>query len=118
MLTRSVQETLGTERDVQGDGWKSRRLVVAADGLPCSVHETLVDAGTTLRFDYRAHTETVYCVEGQGSVEDVARGQRTPLSPGSLYSVFIGDDHILRTETRMKFLCIFTPALAGTEEAD
>lgn len=59
MFTRSVEEILGTERDVHGEGWKSRRLVLAEDGLPFSVHETLVEAGRSLRFTYRAHSETV-----------------------------------------------------------
>jgi L-ectoine synthase len=118
MFSRSVQEIIGTERDVHGDGWKSRRLVLAGDGLPFSVHETTVEAGAHLRFTYQNHSETVYCIEGRGTVEDVARGAIIPLEPGSLYSVGIGDDHIIRAETEIKFLCVFEPPLTGTEEAD
>jgi L-ectoine synthase len=118
MFSRCVQEIIGTQRDVHGDGWKSRRLVLAVDGLPFSVHETMVEAGTVLRFTYRSHSETVYCIEGRGTVEDVAKGKVIKLVPGCLYSVGIGDDHIVRAETDIKFLCIFEPPLAGAEEAD
>jgi L-ectoine synthase len=118
MFSRSVQEIIGTERDVHGKGWKSRRLVLAGDGLPFSVHETIVEAGAILRFSYRAHSETVYCIEGRGTVEDVAAGKVYQLEPGTLYTVGIGDDHTLKAETEIKFLCIFEPPLVGTEEAD
>lgn len=118
MFTRSVKEILGTDRDVHGEGWKSRRLVLAEDGLPFSVHETLVEAGRSLRFTYRAHSETVYCVEGRAMVEDVARGRVTELRPGSLYSVAIGDDHFVTAESDVTFVCVFAPPLVGAEEAD
>lgn len=118
MIYTSVQEILGSERDVAGEGWKSRRLLLAGDGLPFSVHETVVEAGSELRFRYRRHSETVYCVDGEGSLEDVAGGRRLPLGPGTLYSVGIGEEHVLRASTDVRFLCIFEPALEGDEEAD
>jgi L-ectoine synthase len=118
MFSRCVQEIIGSVRDVHGEGWKSRRLVLAGDGLPFSVHETTVEAGAVLRFTYRFHSETVYCIEGRGTVEDAVQGKMVRLMPGCLYSVGIGDDHILRAETEIKFLCIFEPPLKGAEEAD
>ena len=118
MIVRTVEEILDTERDVAGEGWKSRRMVLAKDGLPVSVHETTVEAGTTLRFCYETYRETVYCIEGRGSLENVSSGERYDLRPGTLYSVQIGDDHIVRAETDIKFLCIFDPPLQGTETAD
>jgi L-ectoine synthase len=113
MFTRSAKEIIGSERDVHGSGWKSRRLVLARDGLPFSVHETIVDAGAVLQFTYRSHSETVYCIEGKGTVEDVAVGGIIELEPGCLYSVSIGDEHILTAKSEMKFLCIFEPPLTG-----
>jgi L-ectoine synthase len=118
MFTRSVAGIIGTDRDVSGPGWKSRRLVLAEDGLPFSMHETIVEAGSELSFAYRSHSETVYCVQGNGSVQDVARGTTTQLEPGSLYSVGIGDEHVLRAGTEMTFLCVFAPPLLGRESAD
>lgn len=118
MFYTSVGKILGSERDVEGQGWKSRRLLLAGEGLPFSVHETSAEAGMELRFCYQNHSETVYCVEGKGSLEDVASGEVHALEPGVLYSVAIKEDHILRFETDCKFLCIFEPPLTGAETAD
>jgi L-ectoine synthase len=118
MIIRSVSETIGGERDVHGRGWMSRRLVLADDGTGYSLHETTLEAGIELRFEYRHHRETVYCVEGEGTVEDVGSGRLVPLRPGSMYSAGIGEPHVVRAETQVKVLCVFTPALAGREEAD
>jgi L-ectoine synthase len=82
------------------------------------VHETTVAAGSELRFNYRNHSETVYCIEGEGSIEDVAGERFFPIAPGTLYSVGIGEDHILRIQKDTRFLCILEPALEGQEEAD
>jgi L-ectoine synthase len=118
MFQTSVAEILATERDVHGEGWKSRRLMLAREGAPYSVHETVVSAGSRLRFTYRAHRETVYCIRGEATVEDVTIGARHALTPGSLYSVGIGEDHIVSAITDVTFLCIFDPPLEGSEEAD
>lgn len=118
MLARDVRDIIGTERDVHGEGWMSRRLVLAGDGLRYSVHETIIEAGTTLRFTYRSHRETVYCVAGDGSVRSVATDEAWPIRPGSLYSVGVGDDHIVTARSELKLLCIFDPPLEGREEAD
>ena len=118
MFVRDVKDILGTERDVTGKGWKSRRLIVARDGLKYSVHETILEANTTLSFTYAAHRETVYCIEGKGSVQNVLTGETWPLHPGSIYSVGVGDDHVVKTQSEMKLICIFDPPLEGQEEAD
>jgi L-ectoine synthase len=118
VIVRSVEEILGTPRDVHGRGWKSRRIILAGDGLEYSVHETTLEPGQRLRFQYRNHRETVYCVDGEGTVEDMSDGRVIPLQPGVLYSAGIGDDHVVTTTSEMKLICIFTPALVGSEEAD
>lgn len=82
MLIRHVDEVRGTERDVQGDGWRSRRLVLAAEGIGYSVHETTLAAGISLRFEYEHHRETVYCVSGEGGIEDLSSGRAAALSAG------------------------------------
>lgn len=118
MITRSVSEVVGSERDVHGPGWKSRRLIVADDDVGYSLHETILEPGVELRFEYLNHRETVYCIDGAGSVEDLNSGRRVPLRPGSTYSAGIGEPHVVRADTEVKVLCVFTPALTGTEEAD
>jgi L-ectoine synthase len=118
MFVRGVEEILGTERDVQGNGWKSRRLILARDGLKYSVHETILEPNITLSFTYKAHRETVYCVSGEGSIENLSTGEISVLRPGIIYSVGIGDPHTVTTRSEMKLMCIFDPPLEGREEAD
>jgi L-ectoine synthase len=113
MIIRSVNEVTGTERDVHGEGWRSRRLLLADDGIGYSLHETTLDAGIELRFEYRNHRETVYCLEGEGSVEDVASGRRTVLRPGSMYSAGIGEPHVVRTDTQMRVSASSPPRSAA-----
>jgi L-ectoine synthase len=117
MIVRSVTDVIGTARDVHGQGWKSRRVVLAGEGPDYSVHETTLDAGVTLRFEYQHHRETVYCIAGEGTIEDLGAGRVVRLGPGGLYSAGIGEDHIITTDTEMKLVCIFSPPLAGDEEA-
>jgi len=75
MFVRNVKDIVGTDRDVAGNGWRSRRLILARDGLKYSVHETILEANGALRFAYASHRETVYCIEGEGSVRNVVTGE-------------------------------------------
>ena len=118
MIYRTVASVVGTEREASGEGWKSRRFLLAEDGLPFSVHETTVAAGSELRFNYRNHSESVYCVSGRGTIELVGEGRVLPIRPGTFYTVGIGEEHVLRLEEDTKFLCVFEPPLEGQEEAD
>jgi L-ectoine synthase len=118
MLYRTVEALVGTEREAVGDGWRSRRFILAEDGFPFSVHETTVESGTVLHLKYRKHSETVYCVTGEAEVDDLGSGQVLPIRPGTLYSARIGDDHVLRILRTTRFICIFEPPLHGQEEAD
>ena len=118
MIIRHVAETIGTDRDVHGEGWKSRRVVLAGEGPEYSVHETTLDAGTSLRFEYEHHRETVYCVEGEGQIHDLAADRVVELTPGGLYSAGVREPHEISTRTEMRLVCIFTPPLTGREEAD
>jgi len=118
MFFKDVKDILGTDRDVVGNGWQSRRLILAGDGLKYSVHETTIAANATLRFKYANHRETVYCIEGEGTVQNLATGEVHSLHPGCIYSAGIGDDHIVKTATEMKLLCMFDPPLVGQESAD
>jgi L-ectoine synthase len=118
MIIRSVADVIGTTRDVRGTGWRSRRLVLAEDGAPYSLHETTLDPGITLEFTYRSHRETVYCVSGDGVIEDLRKGRAVEFGPGSLYSAGIGEAHRITTRTQMVLVCVFSPPLAGDEVAD
>jgi L-ectoine synthase len=116
MIVRSLDDIIGTERDVGGPGWRSRRLILRSDGMGCSVHDTVVAEGAELHIHFKHHLETNYCIEGEGEIVDVATGKTFPIRPGTVYALDRNDEHILRaTRGDLRLVCVFFPALVGTE---
>ena len=118
MIVRNLVELAGTERDVRGEGWRSRRLLRRDAGVNFSLHLTEIDAGSELELEYANHFEANYCIAGTGEVTDVASGQVHRLDPGTMYTLDQHDRHILRAKSPMTLLCVFWPALAGNESHD
>ena len=115
MIVRSVDEVSGTERDVAGPGWRSRRLLLADDGMGFSLHDTLVEPGVRLRLEYRHHLEACYVISGELEVEDRASGLRSRLGPGAVYALDQHERHVLRSPAGARLVCVFNPPLRGTE---
>lgn len=119
MIVKTLAEVLGTQAHIKGEGFESRRLLLAGDGVGYSLHDTVVRQGSEQRLQYKNHIESNYCIEGEGEVEDVASGQVHAIGPGSLYVLDKHDAHIVRaTKSDLRFICIFTPALTGHERHD
>lgn len=118
MYCTSVDAIIGTDRDAWGAGWKSRRLMLASENRPYSVHQTTVEAGSRLRFCYQHHSETVYCLSGAAKLINMEDGRTYDVQPGFLYSVTTAEDHQLDVVEECIFLCMFDPPLRGQEEAD
>jgi len=118
MIIRSLSEVVGTERDVAGEGWRSRRLLLRDDGMGFSLHDTVVEAGAELQMEYRHHLEACYCVEGEAEVEELAGGARHRIVPGTLYALDRHDRHVVRVSQTLRLVCVFNPPLAGTETHD
>jgi len=119
MIVRTLEEIIGTDRDVSGHGWQSRRLILKRDGMGCSLHDTVVKQGTELRMQYKHHAETNYCIEGEGEVEEVATGKVHRLVPGTVYALDQHDAHIVRAlKGDLRVVCVFHPALSGNETHD
>lgn len=115
MIVKTLAQTLNTPAHVKGDAFESRRILLAADSVGYSLHDTLVKAGTTQHLHYMNHIESNYCIEGEGEVENVTTGEVHPVTPGTMYLLDQHDAHILRARTDMRLVCIFTPALTGHE---
>ncbi|MFX0544035.1 ectoine synthase [Roseovarius sp. S1116L3] len=118
MFVKTLTDTLGSDDHVVGDAFESRRILLARDGLGYSFHDTLIKAGSTQRLEYKNHIEANYCIEGEGEVEELATGRTWPLAPGTMYVLDAHDAHIIRARSDMRLLCVFTPALTGTETHD
>lgn len=118
MIVRSLADTIGSRAHVFADTWNSRRLLLAGDRMGFSLHDTVIEAGTETRMWYRHHLEAVYCIEGEGSVEEVATGVVHEVIPGTVYALDQHDRHVLRARTRMRVICVFNPPCTGLETHD
>jgi L-ectoine synthase len=114
-----LKDIIGSDRDVSGPGWVSRRLLLAKDGMGFSMHETIIPAGAELNLWYRYHLEAVYCVAGNGTIEDKATGEVHPIQDGVLYALDQHDQHCVRGGTEdMRLICVFNPPVTGREVHD
>ncbi|WP_103334673.1 ectoine synthase [Pseudotabrizicola formosa] len=119
MIVRSLASILNTAAHVTGDSFESRRILLAADGLGYSLHDTICKEGTEQVLQYKNHIETNYVIEGEGEVENVATGEVFALTPGTVYVLDRHEAHILRAQRGdMRIICVFTPALTGQEAHD
>ncbi|MFH2122193.1 MAG: ectoine synthase [Pseudomonadota bacterium] len=119
MIIRKINDIINTEREVKGEGWTSRRLLLKKDGMGFSFHETIIPAGATLHLWYKQHLEAVYCVAGNGSIEDLASGEIHAIEDGVLYALNKHDRHILRGGSAdLRLICAFNPPVTGRETHD
>lgn len=118
MIVRRLDDLIGTDRDVDAATFSSRRFLLAGDGLDYSLHDTVLYAGTTTRMWYRNHQESVYCIAGTGTLENLETGETHPISPGTLYVLDGHERHTLTAESDLRMVCVFTPALTGREVHD
>jgi L-ectoine synthase len=118
VIVRSLDQILGSDREVHAANWTSRRLLLADDKMGFSLHDTVLHAGTETRMCYRNHLEAVYCIAGTGTLEVVATGQVFAIAPGTVYGLDQHDEHVLRAETELRMVCVFNPPLVGSEVHD
>ena len=118
MIVRNFAEARKTARRVDSDGWNSVRLLLKDDAMGFSFHITTIYAGAELDMHYQNHLESVYCISGQGSIEDLQAGERHSIEPGVIYALDQHDRHILRAESELVLACVFNPPLNGLEVHD
>ena len=118
MIVRRVEDLNGGESDITADNWRSRRLLLKKDGMGFSFHDTQIFPGTETRIWYKNHLEAVYCIEGEGELEDLTTGEKHALAPGTIYALDQNEKHILRTQTGLRMICVFNPPVNGAEVHD
>lgn len=118
MIIRDFHEAKATTRRIESDGWNSVRLLLKDDGMGFSFHITTIYAGAELAMHYSRHLESVYCVSGEGEIEDLATGERHAIRPGVMYALDKHDRHILRARSEMQMACVFNPPVTGREVHD
>jgi L-ectoine synthase len=118
MIIRKLENAIHQDRVISSQGWESSRLLLKNDGAGFSFHITRIFAGAELLMHYKHHIESVYCISGNGEIEDVAKHIIYPISPGTLYVLDKHDKHILRAFDELQLACVFNPPLHGTEVHD
>lgn len=115
MIVRDLEDARKTERLVKAEGWDSTRLVLAGDGMGFSFHITRIQPGTSHVFHYKHHFESVYCISGEGTIEDLATGTIHQIRPGVVYALDLNDRHRLSARSELVLACCFNPPVTGTE---
>lgn len=120
IVRRLNDDILGTDAEVkaQKGTWTSRRLLLARDKMGFSFHDTLIHAGTETYIHYANHLEAVYCVGGEGEIEDLETGETHKISDGTMYALNGHERHYLRATKELRMICVFNPPLTGREDHD
>jgi L-ectoine synthase len=118
MIVRSQRDLKGTKGDMHTEHWSSQRFLHREDGMGFTLTDTLLEPSMDAVLWYKHHFEACYCLEGEGTVEDLATGEVHELRPGTMYALDKHDRHRLRPRTRMRLICVFNPPLTGGEVHD
>lgn len=111
-----IVRDLSMAKSVEWGNGVSRRLLVHDDGFGYTLADTIVYKGTSSRLQYMNHLESVYCIDGRGSVV-THDGARYDIEPGMMYMLDQHDAHALSAadDVDLRVVCVFTPALRGDE---
>lgn len=115
MIVRDMNELKNSERAVSDARWTSIRMLLADDGMGFSFHITIIEAGSEHTFHYKNHFESVYCISGTGTIEDLATGEVHEIKPGVMYALDKHDKHTLRAKEELVLACCFNPPVTGKE---
>ena len=116
MIVRSLEGIVGTNRDVTGPGWNSRRLLLASDGMGFSMTDTIIEKDAVLELEYTHHLEACYCIEGRGQIRRFDQTTWYPLEPFTLYALDQNDRHLVQAlDGHLRLVCVFNPPLTGRE---
>ncbi|MGA5535248.1 ectoine synthase [Mycolicibacterium nivoides] len=118
MIVRTTAEITGTDRDVADGSWRSKRIILAGDGVGFSFHETTIESGSVNEFHYQHHVEAVWVIEGTGTLTDLETGQQYPLAAGTMYLLNNNDRHRVTCDEQLRMLCVFNPPVTGREVHD
>jgi len=118
MIVRTKEDLQGTKGEVQTENWSSFRYLHKEDGMCVTLTDAILEPGLDEVFWYKNHLEAVYCIEGEGILEDLKTGRTYAIKPGTLYALDQHDLHRLNVKTRMRVICTFVPPLVGGEIHD
>jgi L-ectoine synthase len=118
MIVKTLENVSGTKGEAHGDKWHSMLLLHAEDGMGVTLTDSILEEGFEMTLWQKNHFEACYCLEGEGTVEELASGKVHDIKAGTLYAMNDHDRHRIHAKTRMRLICTIVPALSGTEIHD
>lgn len=118
MIIKRKEDIIGTRGEASGERWHSLRLLHQEDGMQVTLTDSILEAGFEMQLWQKNHLEACYCLDGEGTVEEVDSGAIHEIRPGTLYAMNNHDRHRIRAKTQMRLICTFYPALTGHETHD
>lgn len=119
MIVRGLAELKSSGRFTEKSGcWSSARYLLKDDAVGFTLTKTTIAAGQSMEMEYKNHIEANLIIEGHGRLYDPALDRWHELSPGTMYALDKHDRHRVEAETDMTVVCVFTPALTGSETHD
>jgi L-ectoine synthase len=119
MIVRTLEDVKARGSYGEKPGvWTSARYLLRDDNVGFTLTQTSVAAGQSQKMEYKNHIEANMVTAGEGELTDLATGEVHVLSAGSMYTLDKHDRHRLRALSDMRIVCVFTPALVGTETHD
>ena len=118
MLVKTLEDVVGTKGDAHGNKWHSLRLLHKEDGMGVTLTDSILEEGFEMVLWQKNHLEACYCLEGEGTLEELDSGRLHDIKPGTLYAMNKHDRHRLRAKTRMRLIATVTPPLTGEEVHD
>lgn len=119
MIVRSLNDLKQSGGYAEKEGhWTSARYLLREDNVGFTVTQTTVTAGQTLMMEYKNHIEANLIIEGEATLTDLETDTIYQLTAGSMYTLDKHDKHKLEAVTDLRIVCVFTPALTGSETHD
>ncbi len=119
MIVRDLDELKARGAYGENPGvWTSARYLLRDDGAGFTMTQTTVAAGRVQEMEYKNHIEGNLIIDGQATLTDLVSGEVYELGPGSMYCLDKNERHRLEAKRDLRIVCVFTPALVGTETHD
>lgn len=118
MIVKTGEDVIGTKGEASGNKWRSLRFLHEEDGMGVTLVDGLLEPGFDMVLWQKNHLEACYCIEGEGTVEELGSGRIHKIKAGTLYAMNGHDRHRIQATTRMRIICTFVPPLTGHEVHD
>lgn len=119
MIVRSREDVQASGAFAEKAGvWSSARYLLQSDEVGFTLTMTTVAAGQRLELEYQNHIEANLIIEGGARLTDVEADRSYDLGVGDMYALDKNDRHILEALSDLKLVCVFLPALSGSETHD